>query len=51
MHDQIDGRLWVAHHTSLAEGLGGLLSELLVAFCKLERIQFQAPWRSDRAAC
>ena len=36
------------HRTGFAAALGRLLATIDLGFCKLNRIQFSAPWRTER---
>lgn len=37
MHDEIDGRLWAAHHRDFAEALRRIGAAIMVTFCKIIR--------------
>ena len=39
------------HHRGLAAQLARALEWIDIIFCKLNRIQFSAPWKSDRSNC
>ena len=46
MRDEIDGRIWAAHHDGFSNMIGDALSGLRDGFARLQAIQFAAPWRS-----
>ena len=39
------------HRHELIDALRKALASIDFAFCKLERIQFSAPWRKDEGRC
>lgn len=39
------------HRHGLIDALRNALASIDFAFCKLERIQFSAPWRKDEGRC
>lgn len=39
------------HRQGFVETLRTLLAAVDFAFCKMQRIQFSAPWRNDKAGC
>ena len=39
------------HRHGLVETLRDALNAIDFAFCKLQRIQFSAPWRNDKGRC
>lgn len=45
MRDEIDGRIWAAHHQSLSSSIDNAVSGLRDGFVRLNAIQFAAPWR------
>ena len=52
MHDEIDGRLWAAHHRDFAEALRRSGAAIMVTFCKIHKIEFDAPWtRQGKTSC
>ncbi len=48
MHDEIDGRLWAAHGAAFGNSIAAFLKELKIAMCKLNELQFSAPWKTRR---
>jgi hypothetical protein len=40
-----------AHDAGLSARLRRLIDDTALAFCKLNRIQFEAPWRDRRTGC
>jgi hypothetical protein len=48
MRDEFDGRMWVEHHASFSDAVGGFLGRLYASFERLQAIQYDAPWRSSR---
>ena len=51
MRDEFDARFWIDHHTGFTSSLHAALKSLGVVFCKLARIQFSAPWRTEEKPC
>ncbi len=51
MRDEIDARIWNEHGHQFSEDLHRLLQTLWVSLCKLNEIQFSAPWRKRKAGC
>jgi hypothetical protein len=45
MRDEIDSRLWVAHHQAFSDTVGAFLARLGEGFRRLQAIQYDAPWR------
>lgn len=44
MRDELDGRLWAAHHEELSQGLDRLFDRIMDVFRHLHRYQWEAPW-------
>jgi hypothetical protein len=49
MRDEIDARIWNEYGHQFSEDLHRMLKVLWVSLCKLNKIQFEAPWRKRRA--
>lgn len=47
MRDEMDMRMWNAHHLEFSRGFG----ELMDAFRKLVSIQYAAPWDARGKQC
>ena len=45
MRDEIDGRIWAAHHEQFSDGIDALLGSIRTALNRLNAIRFAAPWR------
>ena len=45
MRDEIDGRIWAAHHEQFSDGIDALLGSIGRGMRRLTAIQFAAPWR------
>jgi hypothetical protein len=49
MRDEIDMRLWEAHHADFSAFLADAIDKARLSFERLVAIEFDAPWRSSRA--
>jgi hypothetical protein len=49
MHDMVEARFWAEHGHAFAEAVAGLFTAAGHAFRRLNAIQFEAPWRRERA--
>jgi hypothetical protein len=49
MRDEIDMRLWEAHHADFSTFLADAIDKARLSFERLVAIEFDAPWRSSRA--
>lgn len=47
MRDEMDMRMWNAHHAEFSSGIDRLMD----AFRKLVAIQYAAPWSARRKEC
>lgn len=47
MRDEMDMRMWNAHHADFSRSIDRLMD----AFRKLVAIQYAAPWRTPRRKC
>ena len=47
MRDYIDGRLWAEHGHIFSQQAAELIDSVMLVFCRLQRIEFDAPWRTD----
>ncbi len=47
MRDEIDGRIWVAHHHALSDNFDKFAGAVRDAFERINAVQFAAPWRKD----
>ena len=47
MRDEMDMRMWDAHHQDFSDGLG----RLLAGFRRLVAIQYAAPWNAPNKDC
>lgn len=47
MRDEMDMRMWNAHHTDFSAGF----DRLMAAFRKLVAIQYDAPWDKPKKEC
>jgi hypothetical protein len=45
MRDEIDARIWAAHHEQFSDGIAALLGSLRTALNRLTAIHFAAPRR------
>jgi hypothetical protein len=50
MRDEIDGRIWSAHHDRLSADLHALFVKIGDTLARLHRIHWSAPWRGKGAA-
>ena len=48
MRDEVETRMWFAHHEQFSRDVGALLTKLAEVFRKLNRIEYRAPWRPSR---
>ena len=44
MRDYIDGRVWADHGHQFSEQVAVLLAAAKDVFCRLQRIEYDAPW-------
>jgi hypothetical protein len=49
MRDEMDMRLWEAHHSDFSAFLAEALGKVRVSFERLVAIEFDAPWRGSSA--
>jgi hypothetical protein len=49
MRDEMDMRLWEAHHADFSAFLAGVIDKARTSFNRLAPIEFYAPGRSSRA--
>lgn len=49
MRDQIDMRVWEAHHADFSVFLADVINKARTSFERLVAIEFDAPWGSSRA--
>ena len=47
MRDEIDGRIWAAHHHALSDDFDKLVVAVRDTFELIHSVQFAAPWRRD----
>jgi hypothetical protein len=45
MRDYVDGRIWAEHGQLFSKQVAEMIAAAKVAFCRLQHIEFDAPWR------
>lgn len=51
MRDEFDDRLWNDHHEAFSEAIDRVVKSIMLALCKLNRLQFDAPWKKVQKDC
>jgi hypothetical protein len=47
MIDEIDGRIWAAHHHAFNDWVASAMGVIRVSLAELHRVQFSAPWHEE----
>jgi hypothetical protein len=45
MRDEMDSRIWLAHHADFAAFVAAAIDTVKVSLQRLNEIEFDAPWR------